>query len=307
MDRDAAAFVQFPHPGDEHRPPGESMPWNLGKHRRKFLRSGGRLVDSDGRRHVAEVVFWGEWEPPSRIERRWPADGGRPRALHRPYWFRPASDSPRQNTDPWVYGKRMFYSNCRQLTSPGRGSTSMQSLPPGSVICFGSTKDHEFCLDSVLVVGSAEPWTPAEAATLDVDDAFRVCTAEPLAAGRDAHAELMLYHGAGLDEPVHGMYSFVPALPVWGDDPPRFARPVIRLDKLINPANRQSTWGSRRPMPVATVRDAWKAVRDQVLAADLTLAVHIDTPPEQAGQANPTSSVVDCCGTSCNQDTHTLC
>lgn len=289
MDRDTAVFVQFPHPGDEHRPPGETMPWNLGKHRRKFLRSRGRLVDPDGRQQVAETVFWGEWEPPSRIERRWPADGELPRVLHRPYWFRPAAGSPRQNTDPWVFGERMLYSNCRQLTSPGRRPTSMQSLPHGSVICFGSTRDHEFCVDTVFVVGSAEPWTPAEAATLDVSDAFRVCTAQSVAAGRDAQADLTLYRGATIDGSVHGMYGFVPALPVAGDDAPRFARPVIRLDGLINPASQQSTWGSHRPMPVAAVRDAWEAVRDQVLAADLMLAVHLDTPPEETGEAIPTS------------------
>lgn len=188
----------------------------------------------------------------------------------------------------------MFYSNCRQLTSPGRGPTSMQSLPGGSVICFGSTRDHEFCLDTVLVVGSAEPWTPAEAATLDVGDAFQVCTAESVAAGRDAQADLTLYRGATVDEPVHGRYSFVPALPVTGDDPPRFARPVIRLAGLINPTSKQSTWGSHRRMPVAAVRAAWETVRDQVLASDLMLAVHLDTPLEQVGEAIPNSSAVDC-------------
>jgi hypothetical protein len=98
------------------------------------------------------------------------------------------------------------------------------------------------------------------------------------------------------------MYSFVPALPVAGDDPPRFARPVIRLDGLINPASRQSTWGSSRPMRVAAVREAWDAVRDQVLAADLTLAVHLDSPPERAGEAIPASPIVDRRGGSCSQD-----
>jgi hypothetical protein len=178
----------------------------------------------------------------------------------------------------------------------------MQSLPRGSVICFGSTVGHEFCLDTVFVVDAAEPWTPAESATMNVDDAFRVCTAESIAAGRRAsQAELTLYRGASPDRPVHGLYSFVPALPVAGDDPLRFARPVVRLDKLINPACRQSTWGSRRPMRVAAVRDAWQAVRDQVLAADLMLATYLDTPPEQAGEAVPTSPVADCRVSSCGQ------
>jgi hypothetical protein len=110
------------------------------------------------------------------------------------------------------------------------------------------------------------------------------------------YAELTLYCGASLDDPVHGMYSFVPALPVVGDDPPRFPRPLIRLDGLINPASWQSTRGSLQPMPVARVRDAWESVRAQVLAAGLVLAVQLDTPPEQAAdQAIPTS-VVDCGG-----------
>lgn len=308
MDRDKAMFVQFPHPGQEHHPPGETMPWNLGSHRRKFLHSSGRLVDLDGRHRSACMVFWGEWEAPSRIVRRWPAGGALPRALHLPYWFRPASDSPRQNTDPWVFGDCMIYSNCRQLTSDARTTSSMQSLPRGSVICFGSTVEHGFCLDTVFVVGSAEPWTAAETAALEVSEAFRVCTAEPIAAGRrDAHAGLTLYRGASLDEPVHGMYCFVPALPVAGDDPPRFARPLIRLDGLINPRSRQSTWGSRRPMPVAAVRGAWEAVRDQVLAADLMLAVHLDTPSEQAGPAIPTESVADCRGGSRSQESQVFC
>jgi hypothetical protein len=29
----------------------------------------------------AELVFWGEWEPSSRIERRWPTDGRLTRRL----------------------------------------------------------------------------------------------------------------------------------------------------------------------------------------------------------------------------------
>lgn len=103
------------------------------------------------------------------------------------------------------------------------------------------------------------------------------------------------------------MYSFVPALPAAGDDPPRFARPVIRLDGLINPASRQSTWGSHRPMPVAAVRDAWEIVRDQVLAADLMLAVYLDTPPEQAGEAIPASPIVDSRASICGQGAQTSC
>lgn len=41
-----------------------------------------------------------------------------------------------------------------------------------------------------------------------------VCNAESIVAGvTDAHAQFTLYRGATIDDPVHGMYSFVSAPP----------------------------------------------------------------------------------------------
>jgi hypothetical protein len=94
--------VQFPHPGGEHSPAIDDMPWNVDAHRRKFLLTPGSYLDSDGRLESGEVTLWGEWEPPSPIIRRWPPDGRQPRALHRPYWTRSAAGGFRQNTDPWI-------------------------------------------------------------------------------------------------------------------------------------------------------------------------------------------------------------
>jgi hypothetical protein len=72
---DTASFVQFPHPRNEHRPRSSHMSWNTGRHGRKFLLSPARYVVDDDHCQVGEVVFWGEWEAPSRIERRWLAEG----------------------------------------------------------------------------------------------------------------------------------------------------------------------------------------------------------------------------------------
>jgi hypothetical protein len=279
----AGFFVQFPHPGGEHNPPTDDMPWNTGHHRRKFLVAPGRYLDGDDQLGEADLVFWAEWEPPSRVECRWPAAGRLPRALHRPYWGEPTR-RVRQNTDPWVWGDRMIYSNCKQVFGPQRRPTSMQRLTCGSVICFGSTIDGEFCADTVFVVASAEPWVPADAGDLDVDDAFRTCTAGSIAAGRrDAHLSLTLYRAATVQDPVEGMFSFVPARRAEAEEP-RFARPPIRLPGFINSSSRQSTWGSRRPLPMDTLRDAWEAVRHQVLAADLLLAVRLHTPNREGNQ-----------------------
>ena len=290
-------FVQFPHPGGEHNPPTPDMPWNVADHRRKFLLTAGRYLDANDDLGSGELAVWGEWEPPSRVVQRWPADGHLSRALHRPYWIQPAGSRSwqfRQNTDPWIWGDRMLYSNCKQIVGPHRLRTSMQNLPIGTVICFGSTIDREFCVDTVLVVGSAEPWVPAEASRLRASTAFKTCTGDSITAGRtDAYADLTLYRGATTEHRVHGMYSFVPALPLDSDDS-RFPRPPIRLPGLINPASRQSTWGSKRPLSSAVVRDAWNLVREQVFAAGLVLAVTLKTPPKHGVRDVPGTDRTRC-------------
>ncbi|HEX9030397.1 MAG TPA: hypothetical protein VF834_01045 [Streptosporangiaceae bacterium] len=275
-------FVQFPHPGGEHVPPGPAMTWNTGDHGRKFLLAAGQYVDQDDDVHHGEFVFWGEWEPPSQLITGWPTSGRLPRALHRPYWHRPAGSGWRQNTDPWVFGPRMLYSNCKQTIRPGNRPTALQRLTRGSVICFGSAIGGEFCADTILVVASAEPWTPADTTIGQrAGDAFAACTAGSLASGDGGYARtrLTLYRGATIDDPVDGMYSFVPALPADGRYP-RFARPPIRLPGLINPASTQSAMGASRPRPAREVRDAWEAIRHQVLTAGLVLAVRLETPPQ---------------------------
>jgi hypothetical protein len=79
-----------------------------------------------------------------------------------------------------------------------------------------------------------------------------------------------------LEDPVEGMFSFVPARRA-DSRSLRFARPGID-SRLINPANRQSTWGSNRRLRIEEVRSAWNAICEQVLAADLLLGVQLETP-----------------------------
>jgi hypothetical protein len=190
-----------------------------------------------GRRRVptdSVVAFWGEWEPPSDIVSRWNEAGSLPQVLHRPFWIRPAGgDDSWQNTDPWVFGDRMIFSNCRQATPKGRPN-AMQSLTRGSVVCFGSSTAGKFCVDTVMVIASVETWVPASGADLGAGDAFQACTAS-LPCGDRPPGRLSLYRGATIDDPVNGMYSFVPALPA-NLQYPRFARPAIELPgNLVNP------------------------------------------------------------------------
>jgi hypothetical protein len=283
------AIVQFPHPGGEHVPPGSHMGWNAGHHQRKFLLRPGRFVDGpDDQPTGGQLVFWGEWEPQSRVVARWPRRAGLPTVLHEPYWAPPGFDGTRQNTDPWVFGDCFRYSNCKQHTNntPARKPSALQRLPAGSMILFGSAVGGGFVIDTVFVVGGKvgvfRPFD--DTSHLGVDPAFDACTMQALTT-YEPHigaSTYTLYRGATVDDPVHGMFSYVPCH-VHGEPGMRFPRPAIDLAGLINPASKQSPSGAtandRRPL--GDVIDAWHAVVHQVLAAGLHLGVQFDTPPRR--------------------------
>jgi hypothetical protein len=278
-----AFVVQFPHPGGEHRPKQPDMEWNVERHARKFMRTNGRYIDPDGNRVSGEIVFWGEWEGTSRVTHRWDRAHALPTVLHQPYMADPPSQGFRQNTDPWVFGDHFHYSNCKQLTNAGRTITSMQRLTEGSLILFGSSVDNRFVLDTALVVGRVQGgYTVRDHDHLDVSDAFRTATIESMASPEDAQIDLQLtlYDGATPDRPSEGMFSFVPCLP-HGAAGPRFARPAIELPGIINPKSRQSTSGSKKPLSIEEVRQAWDSVVAQVHDQDLLLGTRMELPDER--------------------------
>ncbi|MDQ3533452.1 MAG: hypothetical protein M3456_14000 [Actinomycetota bacterium] len=274
-----AYIVQFPHPGGEHRPKTDVMPWNTEAHKRKFMTTAATYVDESGSSKRGPVVFWGEFEGHSRVVSRWPAGDPLPQMLHEPYLDTPPNGVVRQNTDPWVFGDRFHYSNCKQVTNHGRTVTAMQRLTEGSLILFGSSVDGHFVLDTALVIARKNgSYSPRNYDHLDVDDAFRIATLESLEPAADPSVEipLTLFDGATPDDSVNGMFSFVPALPRDGE-PPRFARPHIELPE-INPKSKQSTRGSTKPRSLEEVRNAWEAVKQQVLDQDLVLATRLELP-----------------------------
>ena len=162
-------FVQFPHPGAEHRATESWMDWNRREHARKFLKAHGTYI-SEGELRTGPVAFWGEWEPQSRVVETYP-DRGRhhPRWLHEPYWQVPSHRRLLQNTDPLVFGDHFLYSNCRQ----GR-NRKLRELAPGSLVVFGSKLLGEFVVDTVFVVGDgAEDFTQASAGEVRAEDWVR--------------------------------------------------------------------------------------------------------------------------------------
>lgn len=277
---DSLAFVQFPHPGGEHRPRGRVMDWNRGPHARKFLKATGEYV-LDGQLKAGPLVFWGEWEPQSQIVKTFPDGGpGYPRRLHEPYWEVPRHRLHLQNTDPLVFGDRFLYSNCRQARN-----RKLRELAPGSLVVFGSKHQREFVVDTVFVVSDeAEDFFGASASEVADDEWARAVVFDPLGRSpKAAHEEFRLYRGRTHAEVPSGPFSFVPCRP-YTDADAAFARPVLRLQrKWINPnlAMSAQTTAARE----AEIGQLWQEIVEQVVEAGLALAVRLDRPPHASESA----------------------
>lgn len=265
-------FVQFPHPGVEHAPKTSPMAWNRAAHGRKFIRATGRYVQGGAVRQGG-FTLWGEWEPPSRIVRRFVRPvAGMPRVLHEPSAPVPPDGAWRQNTDPLVFGSRMIYSNCRQ-----QQNRKLRELAPGSVILFGSKLHGEFVLDTVFVVtdaaaftvGSSEPedWAPDEWLTV----------VEPLALdGAIVGRGFRRYESRPPASVEAQPFSYVPCLP-WQEDGAPFRRPTIRLDaRWLNP--RLSQNARVTPASLSELQGLWDDVTRQVEDQGLCLAVSVAFP-----------------------------
>ena len=281
-------FVQFPHPGAEHAPQkwqiGTQVPWNRSKHHhRKFLLSSGCYIDKRGRLRKGQLVFWGEWEPPSNVMKTWSEKGSRPILLQRPVWKR-QKPGEAQNTDPWVFGECFRYSNCNQFR--GKRRTFLQRLAPGSIILFGSTIGKErkkFVLDTLFVV--KHRYEPGRAPK--TDEAFRVCTVDTL----PSSDQFILYSGATYKLGRDDMYSFVPCRRRDASDF-RFERPVISLGCYMNPKTKRSkpyinpdSKQSPRRVEVhlnGVIREQWEKIRKQVLRHWM-LGVSFPTPSLDKG------------------------
>ncbi len=266
---DKLCFVQFLHPGGEHEPDrGLIRNWNRNDHKRKFIKGAGAYL-ADSKPQKGEIVFWAEWEPESRVQRKIgdPIDQG-PRFIYEPYYVAPKSYDGLQNTDPFVFGEVFHYTACQQRTNKNKDATQLRHLQKGSVILFGSCKNDEFVLDTVFVVDcwidhtranyrrvlanaiSQEykeakifPWyqerfaegkscaTARRHANLRHRAAPEPCADSKSCAPAGPLATWRLYYGVRHSNPLQGMYSFFPCQR-YESGSKGFARPRIRLREI---------------------------------------------------------------------------
>jgi hypothetical protein len=147
-------IIQFLHPGVQpHLTKNNAtfftkntgiLNWNQGSHKRKYLHTRGDIIGPNNMyQENQDIVFWGEWEPPSQFQllnNPLPL----PQSIHTPI---EPGEGGGANTDPFVFGNRFLYSNCMQKVTNKLGN-----LPDGSIILFGSEYNKSFLLDTVLVI-----------------------------------------------------------------------------------------------------------------------------------------------------------
>jgi len=218
-------FVQFTHPGGEHKPDKGKYfkSWNKGKHQRKFLLTDGDYVFDNKVLQKAQLIFWGEWEPDSEIVSILDKPkGDYPRFIQRPIYDN-SQTFPRQNTDPYIFGEQFHYCCCKQWRS-GK-PTQLAKLAKGSIILFGSTINQNtpqayFALDTVFVVDRYIEYNNENFVSKlqgNVSDDYFEITIKSVFNGTvenqikdNEMPQFRCYFGATFNNNVNGMYSIVP-------------------------------------------------------------------------------------------------
>jgi len=286
-------FVQFIHPGGEHRPDDRTIKrWNpkAFPHKRKFVKEEGRYV-ADGNVHEGVVAFWTEWEAESTVlkEIRDPDLNG-PRYVYEPFYVVPRSYEGLQNTDPFVFGAQFHYTGCQQRR--GGRPTQLRFLSDGSVILFGSCEDRRrFVLDTVFVVCDSVDHSKDDYksvlrerisstyADVTISPWYQESSAATNSCVTGNSQSWRLYFGATFENPVQGMFSYFPCVP-FEPESKGFSRPVITLPGAIT----DNLYQSKRLNPrekIEEIKMLWDEVAAQVQDQGLALGVYAQMPPKK--------------------------
>ena len=293
--------MQFIHPGGEHIPDNERYKfWNTGRHKRKFMKNKGKYIkelkDAPKEKYI---VFWGEWEPESKIVKSIPSPvRNGPKYIYEPLYTKfEQKNPPLQNTDPFVFGNQFHYTICQQYRK--KYPTQLRYLEKGSVILFGSCKNKsQFVLDTVFVVGKYIDHEKATYKTVlknKITKTYEEVTIAPsyqktvikskcgFKPVQNQHS-LRLYFGATYNNSFNGMFCFFPCLP-FDEADKGFPRPIITLDGVItNNLPQGKKLNSQNS--AENIKKLWIAVVKQVLDQKLYLGVFTRLPEKKKINSN---------------------
>jgi hypothetical protein len=286
-------IIQFLHTAQEATPANELdniIPWNNDdNHRRKFILSNGMFVNEKVEQEEGELVFWGEWEAQSEIERINRGNPNPPNYLNRPF-INPAVPNRTHNTDPYVFGDKFRYIICKQ----GYFHYVLTNLEPYSIILFGSSINGQFCIDTVFVVSNdktnytvntIENLFPLEnrgqyyhASVNPIYDEFeynRNAQSEDFCRIND-QKEYTFYKAVNfLDrQNYNGLYSYVPCK-VYNEQNFIFRQPAITLD-FINDEQRQGI--NSKDCSLKEIVSYWNEITNQIQNKNLKQGTYFKTP-----------------------------
>lgn len=284
-------IVQFLHTAQEATPNNELdniIPWNNNEtHRRKFILSNGKFINDNNEQSESELVFWGEWEAQSEIERINNSNPNAPKYLNRPF-INPAVPNRAHNTDPYVFGKNFRYIICKQ----GYFHNILTNLEPNSILLFGSSINGKFCLDTVFVVSedkskytinNIEALFPLRnqyyhASVNPIYDEFEYngnAQYEDFCRINDQR-EYRFYKSVNFEErqKYNGIYSFVPCK-IYNQQSFIFRQPEIKLD-FIN-GNQTQGINSKECNEIEIV-NYWNDIVNQITNKNLIKGTYFNTP-----------------------------
>lgn len=296
-------FVQFIHPGGEHIPDNEKHKfWNTGKHKRKFMKNKGKYIkELKNTPKENDIVFWGEWEPESKVVKFIPNPvRNGPKYIYEPFYTKfEQKNPPLQSTDPFVFSNQFHYNICQQNRK--KWPTQLRYLEKGSVILFGSCQNKsQFILDTVFVVGKQPHIDHGEANYKTVlknkiTKTYEEVVIAPLYQKTVIKSKcgfnpvrnqqpFRLYFGATYNNSFDGMFCFFPCLP-FDEAEKGFPRPIIKLDRVITDKLLQGK--KLNPQNSAKkIKELWTEVVKQVLGQRLYLGIFTELPKKQKINSN---------------------
>ena len=202
-------IVQFVHPGETSLSYAQAsiVPWNRGiKHQRKYMCCSGKYMQN-GVEVQDRLMFWGEWEPDSYIIKDFGTKSFH-RYLQKPIWPCEVPNNTNCGTDPFVFNKPFIYDFCGQNHYP-----FLRDLKIGSLILFGFRKGKRFIIDTIFVVGDYIDYDSSNSSLKYLQNNIRerdYLAIEQQMKFIDKNKTYRCYFGATPQNPINGMYSFVP-------------------------------------------------------------------------------------------------
>lgn len=286
-------FIQFPHPQGEpdynHSPKGQ-ITWSTTKisHTRKFIQAKGEYIDPSSNKIKSndKVSFWGEWEANSSFEKFTKKQTtGYPIAKHTISNIdNKQPPFKAHNTDPYVFDRSFFYSNCKQKTK--QNSTSvLRNLDQGSIILFGSRINFKFCIDTVFVVKNIHHLTISNGKgefdpEIKLSKRYIKSVIKPIIPSAPLPLDFKkthytVYTGATIEDPLvinnQKIFSYIPcSIPT--SHPNGFKRPEIQHEVITD---KLSQGFKKEILKNSAILEVWNNVKNQILNKGLKLGTAI--------------------------------